>query len=118
MNLGGLSPDKAPPVEAPLTLFYLLPFFLVLAGVLLASQGDQLLASRWTPAALAATHFLVLGALAPVLARLGGNEGVLAAIAAPLMHATNRSMVIEIEEGWMVSGMVGFQVFLVGVFGE
>ncbi|MEZ5587292.1 MAG: hypothetical protein R3E46_09510 [Sedimenticolaceae bacterium] len=67
MNLGGLSPDKAPPVEAPLTLFYLMPFFLGLAGLVLAWQGDQVMASRWAPAALAATHFLVLGALAPVM---------------------------------------------------
>lgn len=67
MNLGGLSPDKAPPVEAPLTLFYLMPLFLGLAGLVLAWQGDQVLASRWAPAALATTHFLVLGALAPVM---------------------------------------------------
>lgn len=67
MNLGGLSPEKAPPVEAPLTLFYLMPLFLVLAGMLLTCYGGQVLESRWTPAALAATHFLVLGALAPVM---------------------------------------------------
>ena len=67
MNLGGLSPDKAPPVDAPLGLFYLMPPFLALAGLVLAWQGDQVLLSRWTPAALAVTHFLVLGALAPVM---------------------------------------------------
>lgn len=67
MNLGGLSPEMAPPVQAPLTLFYLLPLFLVLAGVLIAVDGQQLLQSRWSPATLAVTHFLVLGALAPVM---------------------------------------------------
>lgn len=67
MNLGGLSPEKAPPIEAPLGLFYLMPLFLGLAGLVLAWQGDQVLASRWTPAALAVTHFVVLGALAPVM---------------------------------------------------
>ena len=67
MNLGGLSPDKAPPVDAPLGLFYLMPPFLALAGLVVAWQGDQVLLSRWTPAALAVTHFLVLGALAPVM---------------------------------------------------
>ena len=67
MNLGGLSPDKAPPVDAPLGLFYLMPPFLALAGLVLAWQGDQVLLSRWTPAALAATHFVVVGALAPVM---------------------------------------------------
>jgi hypothetical protein len=67
MNLGGLAADKAPPVNAPLTLFYLLPAFLVVAGTLLAFDGDQLVLSRWTPTALAATHFLALGALTPVM---------------------------------------------------
>ncbi len=67
MNLGGLSPEKAPPIEAPLGLFYLMPLFLGLAGLVLAWQGDQVMLSRWTPAALASTHFIVLGALAPVM---------------------------------------------------
>lgn len=67
MNLGGLSPEKAPPIEAPLSLIYLMPLFLGLAGIVLCWQGDQALASRWSPAALAATHFVVLGVLAPVM---------------------------------------------------
>ena len=67
MNLAGLAPDKSPPIEAPLGLFYLMPVFLGLAGLALAWQGDQVLSSRWNPAALAATHFVVLGALAPVM---------------------------------------------------
>jgi len=67
MNLAGLAPDKAPPVEAPLVLFHLMPLFLGLAGLVLAWQGDLVLASRWTPAALAVTHLIVLGALAPVM---------------------------------------------------
>lgn len=67
MNLAGLAADSGPPLEAPLGLFYLMPVFLGLAGVVLALLGDQVLASRWSPAALAATHFIVLGALAPVM---------------------------------------------------
>lgn len=67
MNLGGLSPEKAPPIEAPLGLFYLMPFFLCLTGLVLAWHGDEVMASRWTPAALAVTHFVVLGALVPVM---------------------------------------------------
>ncbi|MCB1775207.1 MAG: hypothetical protein KDI88_16460 [Gammaproteobacteria bacterium] len=67
MNLGGLTPDKAPPLEAPLTLFLLLPVFLVVTGALLIFNGDQLLLSRWTPTTLAVTHFLALGTLAPVM---------------------------------------------------
>lgn len=67
MNLGGLSADKAPPADAPLVLFYLMPAFMAFAGLVLAWQGDQIMLSRWTPAALATTHLLVLGSLAPVM---------------------------------------------------
>jgi hypothetical protein len=67
MNLGGLSADQAPPVDAPLVLFHQMPIFLALSGLLLIWQGDQVLLSRWTPAALATTHLLVLGSLAPVM---------------------------------------------------
>ncbi|MCB1801570.1 MAG: hypothetical protein KDI82_07785 [Gammaproteobacteria bacterium] len=67
MNLAGLAADNAPPLEVPFGLFYLMPVFLGLAGTVLAVHGDQVLASRWTPAALAVTHFILLGALAPVM---------------------------------------------------
>jgi hypothetical protein len=67
LNLGGLAADKAPPAGAPLTLFWLLPPFLALAGVLLLVDGHAILASRWDPASLALTHILVLGALTPVM---------------------------------------------------
>lgn len=67
MNLGGLAPDRVPPADGPLVLFHLAPPLLGLAGGLLAWQGEQVLASRWTPAALALSHLLVLGVLAPVM---------------------------------------------------
>jgi hypothetical protein len=67
LNLSGLAADKAPPAAAPLTLFWLLPPFLALAGIMLACDGRAMLASRWHPATLALTHLLVLGALTPVM---------------------------------------------------
>jgi hypothetical protein len=67
LNLGGLGLDRTPPLQAPLGLFWLLPPFLVAAGVLLAWHGETVMASRWTPAALALTHVVVLGVLAPVM---------------------------------------------------
>ena len=67
MNPGGLSAERAPPVDAPLVLFHQMPIFLGLSGLLLIWQGDQVLLSRWTPAALAMTHLLVLGSLTPVM---------------------------------------------------
>ena len=67
MNLSGLSPEKAPPVAVPLGLFLMLPVFLVLAGAVLVCYGGDALATRWSPAALAGVHLLVLGGLAPVM---------------------------------------------------
>lgn len=67
MNLAGLAADKAPPAAAPLVLFWLMPPFLGLAGILLACEGSAMIASRWHPATLALTHLLVLGALTPVM---------------------------------------------------
>lgn len=67
MNLGGLATGKAPPADAPLLLFRLMPLFLGLTGLVLLWRGGGMLLSRWDPAVLGVTHFIVLGALAPVM---------------------------------------------------
>ncbi len=56
-----LSFDQAPPIGVPFRFFLTAPWFGVAAGCLLLWQGGDLLASRWTPGALALTHLLVLG---------------------------------------------------------
>lgn len=56
-----LSFDKAPPFAAPLRFFLTAPLFGMLAGLLLLWQGPALLASRWSPGALAATHLITIG---------------------------------------------------------
>ncbi|MDD2884899.1 MAG: hypothetical protein PHT48_07660 [Dechloromonas sp.] len=56
-----LSFDQSPPLAAPLRFFLTAPWFAVLAGVLLWSEGATVFASRWMPSALAATHLLTLG---------------------------------------------------------
>jgi len=56
-----LSFEQAPPIDVPYRFFLTAPLFGMAAGVLLAVQGDVVLASRWTPAALAGTHLLVAG---------------------------------------------------------
>lgn len=56
-----LSFDQAPPIGVPFRFFLTAPWFGVAAGGLLLWQGGDLLASRWTPGALALTHLLVLG---------------------------------------------------------
>lgn len=53
--------DKAPQFSAPLRFFLTAPIFLALAGLVLLLEGPMTLASRWMPAALAATHLVTIG---------------------------------------------------------
>jgi hypothetical protein len=55
--------DQAPPVHLPLRLLLSAPWFAAAAGVVVAVTGEQALASRWTPAALALTHLIAVGFL-------------------------------------------------------
>jgi len=68
VKTAGLSLEQAPPIGLPLRLFLTAPLFLVAAGLLLAAEADVLLVSRWTPAALAATHLVAVGFLGQVMA--------------------------------------------------
>ncbi|GBG00930.1 hypothetical protein AZSI13_02570 [Azospira sp. I13] len=56
-----LSFDQAPPLAGPLRFFLTAPAFAAGAGLLLLLLGPGLLASRWTPGALAFTHLLTAG---------------------------------------------------------
>jgi len=56
-----LSFDQAPPLSVPFRFFLAAPVFGVLAGVLLAFRAPDVLASRWSMAALALTHLLTAG---------------------------------------------------------
>ncbi len=81
----GLDYAQAPPFSLPLRFFLTAPPFLFFAGGLIAFAPEAL-ASRWTPAALALTHALTLGFLAPVM--LGALMQMLPVVAgAPLPHA-------------------------------
>lgn len=64
----GLRLEQAPPVSVPLRFFLTAPAFALLAALLALWQGEDLFASRWAPATLAATHLLVLGFAAMVMA--------------------------------------------------
>lgn len=85
--------DQAPPPSVPLRFFLTAPFFLLLAGIVLSFDAGSVLASRWTPGALAVTHLLTVGfmlqamlgalfQLVPVAA--GGNMWNAHRIAAPV----------------------------------
>jgi len=56
-----LSFEQAPPIDVPFRFFLTAPLFGIAAGLLLFIVGGDMLASRWTPAALAGTHLLVAG---------------------------------------------------------
>lgn len=56
-----LSFEQAPPIGVPYRFFLTAPWFGVVAGLLLAYLGGDMLASRWTQGTLAATHLLVAG---------------------------------------------------------
>lgn len=56
-----LSFEQAPPLSVPFRFFLTAPWFGAAAGLLLVVAGADLFSSRWMPAALAATHLLVVG---------------------------------------------------------
>lgn len=67
LRAAGLSLDQAPPVDLPYRYFLTAPLFVVAAGMLLVWQGELMLASRWAPPALAASHLIAIGFLSQVM---------------------------------------------------
>ncbi|MBI1732102.1 MAG: hypothetical protein HYR49_04960 [Gammaproteobacteria bacterium] len=66
MNSMALSFQNAPPFSVPMRFFLTAPLFAILAAVPLLGVGELPL-SRWQPAVIAATHFLVLGFMTMVM---------------------------------------------------
>lgn len=62
----GLGYDAAPPLSAPLRLFLTAPLFGIAAGAVLLG-GSDVLASRWTPGALAVVHLFAVGFLLQIM---------------------------------------------------
>jgi len=67
LSTAGLSLEQAPPIHIPFRFFLTAPLFLLAAAVVLALQGEAVLASRWSPAALAVTHLIVIGFLGQIM---------------------------------------------------
>lgn len=90
----GMAFENAPPFMAPLRFFLTAPLFAALAGLLIAVDGGDLFASRWTPGALAATHLItvgfmlqtMLGALIQILPVLAGVDLVRPLWLAQVVH--------------------------------
>jgi hypothetical protein len=59
--------EQSPRLSAPLRFFLTAPLFGILAGALLLWSGPDLLASRWTPGALALTHLITVGFMLQVM---------------------------------------------------
>lgn len=98
-----LSLDRAPPFAAPLRFFLGAPLFVALAGLLVAFDGGMVFASRWTPAALAATHLITVGGLLQVM--LGALIQVLPVVAgASLARPLGLARVVH---GGLVLGTLG-----------
>ena len=68
MQPSGLNFQQAPPISVPLRFFLSAPLFALLASIVLLWSGEDLMASRWSPATLAAVHLLTLGYMAMVMA--------------------------------------------------
>ena len=63
-----LSFEQAPPVSVPYRFFLTAPWFGAAAGLLLAWQGAEAWASRWSPGALAAAHLVAVGYMLQAMA--------------------------------------------------
>lgn len=111
-----LSFEQAPPIAAPFRFFLTAPLFAALAGVLLAVDGPAVLASRWSPGALALTHLIAVGFVLQVM--VGAMIQVLPVVAgANLRHPL---LVARIVHLLLVAGVLalvaGFLGWLPGAF--
>ena len=106
-----LSLDQSPPLRTVLRFFLCTPLFALLAGALLAWQGDAALQSRWAPATLALTHLFTLGALGMSMA--GALIQILPVVAgvvlprgqvmAPAVHALLAAGTLALAAGFLLA---------------
>ncbi len=103
-QVGALNFQQAPPIWVPLRFFLSAPAFALLAAAVMLWQGENLLASRWSPATLAAVHLLTLGSMTMVM--IGALFQLLPVLAgAPLPRPR---MVAAIVHGALVLGTLMF----------
>lgn len=63
----GVSLDQAPPEDIPIRFFLSAPFFGILAGLLIAVNGDAIFSSSWDMEVVALTHLITLGWLSMIM---------------------------------------------------
>ena len=113
-----LSFDQSPPLSAPVRFFLTAPLYLVLAGLLAAFEGEALLASRWTPVALAMTHLLtlgfmlqvMLGALIQILPVLAGANLPRPLLVAGLLHPVLNLGTLLLVAGFLLGSALAMQL--------
>ena len=103
-----LSFENAPPFAAPLRFFVTAPLFALAAGLLLLADGPDLLASRWTPGLLAATHLITIGFMLMVM--LGALIQIL-----PVVAGVDLRHPLRVAR-WVHGGLTLGTVLLVGGF--
>lgn len=119
-----LSFENAPPFAAPLRFFLTAPLFAVLAGLLLAWSGAPIMASRWMPGTLAATHLVTVGFMLQVM--LGALIQILPVVAganlgnplrvARIVHVGLSGGVLLLAAGFLAAtpGVLGVAALLLG----
>ncbi len=117
--------ENAPPFTAPLRFFLTAPLFGVLAGLLVAFEGADLFASRWSPGALAATHLItvgfmlqiMLGALIQILPVVAGANLKRPLLVARLVHVGLSTGALLLAVGFLfeLPAFLGGAAALLGV---
>jgi hypothetical protein len=120
-----LSFEQAPPIAAPFRFFLTAPLFAILAGMLLLWSGPELLASRWTPSALALTHLItvgfmlqvMLGAMIQILPVVAGANMARPLLMSSLVHAAIVPGALLLTAGLLTSQPLALQlaVLLLGI---
>ncbi|MFN0315178.1 MAG: permease [Burkholderiales bacterium] len=116
--LPGLSIERGPPLAAPPKFLYTAPWFAFLAGALLLYAGPGALASRWSPAVLAATHLLtlgfmmqaMLGALLQLLPVMAGVPVPGTALVAAIVHPALTAGSLLLAAGFVFGQPFLFQI--------
>lgn len=112
-----LSFEKAPPFAAPLRFFLSGPLFAAAAGLLVAMVGEDIFATRWMPATLAATHLvtlgfmlqIMLGALIQILPVVAGANVARPLLVAGAVHAGLSLGTAALVIGFLTGSTVALQ---------
>ncbi len=110
LSTAGLSLEQAPPISVPLRFFVTAPLFACVAGLIVAWHGDGVIASRWTPPALAVVHLITLGSLTQVMC--GALFQMLPVLAGAPVHEV--AAVGRWTHGLLAFGTVGLCVGFLG----